>query len=117
MKHPTRGRRPAHPASALPPGTTGAARRRLIEAQAARVEAQNGVRAGELLEVAAVEAVWREILATVKQRLLALPSALAPGLAAESNPQRIYTILENAIHDALQALSEWRPPPPANQPD
>jgi hypothetical protein len=114
VKPPT-GRRPAHPASPLPAGTTGAARRRLLEAQTRRLERQNALADGDVLPVADVTAVWSEILLVVRQRLLSLPASLAETLAAEHDPRRVYERLEHAVRDCLQALSEWHPPgaPPA----
>jgi hypothetical protein len=45
-------------------------------------------------------------------RLLAMPAALAPTLAAESNPLAVYDRLMESVRDALEELSTWRPASP-----
>jgi phage terminase Nu1 subunit (DNA packaging protein) len=85
-------------------------RARLAAAQAARVEQQNRVRAGELIEVAELERTLAEILATLRARLLAIPSAMAETLARETDPRAVHRVLTETIHDALAELATWRPP-------
>lgn len=92
--------------------TTADVRRRLVAAQAEWKERQNSIAAGEVLEVSAVLAVWSELLGTVRARLLALPSSLAPVLAQESDQRRVFDELTRAVRDALAELSAWRPPGP-----
>lgn len=86
-----------------------AARARFAKAQAERVEMQNAVRRGELLELAEVVREGQDILLVVRARLLALPSSLAPELARETEPHTVQRRLTEAIHDALRELSRWRP--------
>jgi phage terminase Nu1 subunit (DNA packaging protein) len=87
------------------------ARTRQALAHADRVELATRTRRGELLEVAEVEAVWREILATLRTRLLALPSEGAPPLAALSEPHAVEAWLRRSLTQALRELSQWRPRP------
>jgi hypothetical protein len=71
---------------------------------------------GAVLDVEAVAQVWEGILLVVRERLLSLPTTLAPTLAAESDPRRVFDVLTAAVRDALQALAEWRPRAPKETP-
>lgn len=87
----------------------------LAKVQRERIEMQNRVRGGELLEVAAVEQTVGEMLQVVKSHLLALPTALAPEcarLAQQEGPVAVFRCLTAALHDALRELARWRPDGP-----
>lgn len=60
---------------------------------------------GELLEVAAVEAVCRDTATTLRTSFENLPNTLAPGLAAATNEARIRVLLQDAIEHALEEAS------------
>jgi phage terminase Nu1 subunit (DNA packaging protein) len=90
-----------------------AERARLAGAQRERVELQNAVRRGELLEVPAVVAAWSEILTTIRATLLALPAGLAAGLEAtarDGGARAVEVVLRERISGALAELAAWRPP-------
>ena len=60
---------------------------------------------GELIQVAAVKAVWAARLTSARDALLQIPPRLAPVLAAENNLTRVNQLLEDEIRQALAELS------------
>ncbi len=60
---------------------------------------------GELLEVAAVEAVCRDTATTLRTSFENLPNTLAPELAAATDEARIRVLLQDAIEHALEEAS------------
>ena len=58
-------------------------------------------------QLAPIEELKREVLAAnqvVKQKLLSLPTRLAPPLAGNSNPAEIEALIREAITDAVNEL-------------
>lgn len=88
-----------------------AERAKFAAAQRERVQLQNAVRRGELVEVEAVTAVWGELLATVRASLLAMPASLAPMIATlQGGARAVEALLRDRIEGALQELATWTPP-------
>ena len=87
-----------------------AERARLAKAQAAKAERENKIAEGEFLEVAAVHRMVTGSFARVRAKMLALPSKLAP-LVAATTPAKAQELLRADIHMALNELAT----PPAGQ--
>jgi phage terminase Nu1 subunit (DNA packaging protein) len=82
---------------------------RLKTAQAEKVERENRVAEGELLDAASVETAWQDILMRVRTRLLQLPTKLAPIIARQTDLNVVTTELKQGVHDALTELADdWR---------
>lgn len=80
------------------------ARRRLATAQATKVERENAVRAGHLVERAVVVAEGQNVLASLKARLLALPrQAVLRGVVA----REVEPALSTLVSEALRELARW----------
>jgi phage terminase Nu1 subunit (DNA packaging protein) len=77
---------------------------RLTAAQAHRVEQENRVRDGSLLEAAGVAKVWAAYLTAAKSVLENMPSRLAPELAYLDDPAQIERVLRQAIDEVRQNL-------------
>ena len=60
---------------------------------------------GELIQVAAVKAVWAARLTSARDALQQIPPRVAPVLAAENNLTRVNQLLEDEIRQALAELS------------
>jgi phage terminase Nu1 subunit (DNA packaging protein) len=88
-----------------------AERARLAKAQARRTELDIRRKEGELVPLAEVTEALTSLLATVRARLLAIPSALGPGLAAAASggPRAAEDLVRQAIESALTELASWRP--------
>jgi len=85
-------------------------RARLAAAQAMKVERENKIADGLYLEVAVVHRLVTGSFARVRAKLLALPSKLAP-LVAATTPAKAAAILKNDIYAALNELAT---PPTGN---
>ncbi len=86
-----------------------AERARLAHAQAAKAERENAVADGKFMEVAAVHLMVTSAFARVRAKLLALPSKMAP-LVAATTPAKAQQILKEDIYAALNELAT----PPAS---
>jgi len=78
---------------------------KLVAAQAEKVQTENRVRRGELLELEAVRDGVTKMLANCRQRLRAIPSTEGPQLTNKSDPAYIVDRLKIAIDQALIELS------------
>lgn len=78
-------------------------RREAAEAELAEIALAE--KNGEVIQVKAVEAVWAQSLAAVREHLLQLRARLAPLLAAESDQFKVDQLLEAEHHAALMLLS------------
>ena len=82
----------------------GAARARAAEAQAVKWERENELRAGQLLERAAVVAEGQAILAALKSRLLSLPrQAVMRGVIQRETEPALHAL----VVEALRELRRW----------
>lgn len=62
-------------------------------------------KAGELVSVDSVRADWLAIIAIARNRLLALPSRIAPDLAGVGDVRAIDDTLRAAIHEILEEMA------------
>jgi len=80
-------------------------RERLAAAQAEKVEVENRVRRGELVEVEQVGAEWDDLVLAARAKLLSMPTKVAPQLVGRTDPNAIRTILRDEVHAALAELA------------
>jgi phage terminase Nu1 subunit (DNA packaging protein) len=86
-----------------------AAERRLKLAQAIKIERENEIAAGNLIEIDKLEPIWQRILSRVRGALLKIPTALTPVVLGDTDAHSIQSKIKDAVHDALTNLSEdWR---------
>jgi phage terminase Nu1 subunit (DNA packaging protein) len=78
-------------------------RDRLIIAQAKRAELVNRKEAGELVEAAAVEATWIDLIVTVRTRLLAIPARVA---ARHPGHPEIIETLTRELHATMHKIAD-----------
>lgn len=64
---------------------------------------------GKLHKSEDVEKVMTNMLASMRAKLLSLPSRIAPRVAEASDPTEVMAILQADIYDALHELSEYTP--------
>lgn len=83
----------------------GKARRRLTSARARIAEIELQRVAGELVPVAAMAAEWFQAGKLTRDRLMGIPARIAAELAATQDIHTVTRTLEDAIRDALQALT------------
>lgn len=88
-------------------------RERLAAAQAEKVEVENRVRRGELVEVEQVGVEWDDLVLAARAKLLSLPTKVAPQLVGRTDPNAIRTILRAEINAALAELASEGEPDPA----
>ena len=76
-----------------------------VEARTRGIETENRRIRGELVPLEIILPTVGKAFANVRARLLALPSALAPQLAVESDPAAVFASLTRAITEVLTELS------------
>jgi phage terminase Nu1 subunit (DNA packaging protein) len=81
-------------------------RERLAAAQAEKVEAENLLRRGELVDAQEMIKIWSDVLMAVRSKLLSLPSKIGPQLVNESDTAIIVAKIRAEVYDALAELSE-----------
>jgi phage terminase Nu1 subunit (DNA packaging protein) len=64
---------------------------------------------GELHTSEDVEAVMRDMLTAFRQKILSIPTKLAPQLIEISDQNTVKVLLTNELHDALAELSDYNP--------
>ena len=82
-----------------------AERARLARAQAKRVERENKVAEGELFPAEEFRTTIDYVFTRVRQRILAVPSKIAPHLVGLETPQEAQKIVRAACHEALRELA------------
>ena len=87
-------------------------RERLAAAQAEKVESENRVRRGELVEVEQVGVEWDDLVLNARAKLLSLPTKIAPQLVGRTDPNAIRSILRSEINAALIELAGESGPDP-----
>ena len=103
--------KPANPAPVgapspdAPPAGYELSRARREAAEARMAERRDAELAGQLIRVDAVRAVWAAKITGARDALLQIPSRLAPVLAVESDLVAVATLLEAAIHQAMEEIS------------
>lgn len=80
------------------------AKTRLATVQADKIELDNQVRAGKLLEVEQVSKFWEKYVLACKKRLLTIPTKLAPEAPHLSDPVVLHDRLQELIYEALREL-------------
>jgi phage terminase Nu1 subunit (DNA packaging protein) len=81
-------------------------RERLAAAQAEKVEAENLVRRGELVDAQEMIKIWSDVLMAIRSKLLSLPSKIGPQLVNEPDTAIIVAKIRAEVYDALTELSE-----------
>lgn len=84
-------------------------RARLTSAKADMAQIQAETMKGNFHEAGAVEAVWIDMLMNCRSKLLAIPSKLTSRLRKETSTVKIKAILETAVTEALNELSNYDP--------
>lgn len=87
-------------------------RERLAAAQAEKVEAENRIRRGELVEIEQLGAEWDDLVLSARAKLLSLPTKVAPQLIGRTDPNAIRAILKTEINAALAELARPLEPDP-----
>jgi len=83
-----------------------AEKKRLTSAQADKIELENEVRQGQLLEASECERTWSGLIGNSRAKLLSIPSKLAPELAIISDPIAVENKLKSVIYEVLWELSK-----------
>jgi len=79
---------------------------RLTKAQADKIELEIEEKQKHLLAVTQVKDTWAKMTIAFKNKMLAIPSRLAPELEVMTNRGEIEEILTDSIEDALRELSQ-----------
>ena len=79
---------------------------RLTSAQADKIELENAVRQGELLEASECEQIWSGLIGNSRAKLLNIPTKLAPELAIINDPIAVENKLKSVIYEVLWELSK-----------
>ena len=85
------------------------ARTRKVNAEAEIAELELKKIHNELVNADDVVQAWTDVLASVKSRLLSIPTKAAPVVAAETNAGMCQKIVEELIQEALEELSRYDP--------
>lgn len=81
-------------------------RERLAAAQAEKVETENKVRRGELVDARAMVDVWKDICLSVRAKFISMPSKLGPQLVNISEPGIIANRIRTEVYIALDELAD-----------
>jgi len=92
---------------ATPSYESARTRKMLVDAAIAEMELAKARR--EYVAAEDVEAVWADVFANAKARLLSIPTTLAPMLLGQDDIAEIKDILEKAVHDCLEELAAYDP--------
>ena len=84
------------------------ARRRKLSAEAELAELQLESERKNLVAAEQVEKVWAEIVGSVRSKMLAVPSNISPLVIGENKIPVVKEIIENAILEGLNELSNER---------
>jgi hypothetical protein len=84
-------------------------RERLAAAQADKVEMENALRRGALVDVSTVSRFWSEVLANCRTRLLGMGSKLGPQLVNIADAAVIATAIRTEARAALTELATYEP--------
>jgi len=82
---------------------TSLSRKRMVDADLAEIELK--IRKAEIILVSDVDEMQQRIAATVRTKLLGVPSKVAPLITPKMNAARIEAIVRTAIDDALLELT------------
>jgi hypothetical protein len=79
--------------------------RLVAEQRARRLQFDNDLRSGTYVAVQAAKREAFESARLLREAMLNLPARLAPELAVESDPQRVFARLDTEIRSALEAIA------------
>lgn len=101
------------PGAGRKPGVRTSESQRYLTAKADKEEAIAEIRKHEaalkrksVIPVDDIKAAWTTAAATAKERLLALPSRVAPELARETDPRKIEDIIGLQLNEVLTELAD-----------
>lgn len=92
---------------ATPSFESARTRKMLVDAAIAEMELAKARK--EYVAAEDVEALWSDVFANAKARLLSIPTTLAPMLRGQDDLGEIKEILEKAVHDCLEELASYDP--------
>lgn len=81
-------------------------RARKDAAHAEKLEMENSVRKGELLEAKKIETSWVNICTNIRTAFMALPSRMALEISAMTSPRLIQIRLDDEVRAILTALAD-----------
>lgn len=84
-------------------------RARLTKAKADIAEMDAGIRKAQVHDAGAVAAVWGDMIANAKAKLLSMPTALAGRIHGEESLELVKERIEEAVHQALNELANYDP--------
>ena len=73
-------------------------------AHAEKLEMENAVRRGELVEAEEVKKKWSDIASNIRASLMSLPSRVAKELSALGDPREIQIKLDEEVRNTLESL-------------
>ena len=88
---------------------------RLHQARRELAELDLAEKRREYVPAAQVEAAWTKIATMIRAKILAVAVKVAQVLAATSDPKECHAIVEEALHEALEALAETESDPPPGE--
>jgi len=80
---------------------------RLTKLQADKVQINNDRELSDLVNAAEVEREWSLVISDCKNRLLSIPSKMAPILAPITEPAQIMNVADDLIREALDELASY----------
>ncbi len=87
------------------------ARRRKLAAEAQLAELALKKAEGKLLDKEEIKQLWFDKCRTIRDGILNIPDRISALVAAESDPARVYTILEIELRKALHEIADTVAPP------
>lgn len=84
-------------------------RERLAAAQAERVEMENAVRRGQLVDIATIEKFWADCVLNARARLLGMGAKLGPQLVNLADPAVLAAAISGEARTALADLADYSP--------
>jgi phage terminase Nu1 subunit (DNA packaging protein) len=82
-------------------------RSRLTKAQADKAEFEAALMAGRLVDVEQLTQAWEGMLSSMRAKLLAIPSKVAPIIADEDEPGVVQNIIDDYMREALEELASY----------
>jgi phage terminase Nu1 subunit (DNA packaging protein) len=82
-------------------------RSRLTKAQADKAEFEAALMAGRLVDVEQLTQAWEGMLSSMRAKLLAIPSKVAPIIADEDEPGMVQNIIDDYMREALEELASY----------
>ncbi len=86
----------------------GEQRARQHRAMADKLECENKVRQGELVDGGAVAVLWQTLTTELRQRLMMIPARVGDQVRLAKRKNNAKKIIETEIRDALASLTEAR---------